>query len=122
MTSRIVRAGLAGLMAVAISAPMALAQAVSGAAASDNAQTRDYQAQKLQYQQQQQDYQRAQAHYQDQADTYAARRDIYLRDRAAYDARYGSGAFVHYWRDHPAEYDEHYGVGAYDHDFAAPAG
>ena len=43
-----------------------------------------------------------------------------MHDRAAYDARYGDGAFVRYWRDNPGEYDRRYGSGAYEHDYGAP--
>ena len=83
------------------------------------------------YAQQQQDYQHQQQHYQDaqsaydaQKDSYYATRDAYDQARArfhreqdAYDARYGAGAFEHYYRDHREAYDDHYGPGAYDRDF-----
>jgi hypothetical protein len=43
------------------------------------------------------------------------------RERDAYDARFGHGAFDRYYRLHPEDYDHHYGAGAWDRDFGGHA-
>ncbi|MDP2260352.1 MAG: glycine zipper domain-containing protein [Caulobacter sp.] len=74
-----------------------------------------YEAQQRQYQRQQSDYQDRRADYADQRRAYEAKRQQYLRDQAAYDRRYGRGAYVRRygeWR-----YDPPY-AGAYGRDVA----
>lgn len=117
---------LAMMAATGLTAASATAQTYApgsapAAAQAYDTQSQTYQEQQQTYQEQQDAYQRAQGHYQDQKAAYETRRDMYLRDRDAYDAQYGAGAFVRYWRDHPGEYDERYGPGAYERDFGVPA-
>jgi hypothetical protein len=107
-------AGLAALMATTCGAPLAMAQPADP----------NYQAQQQQYQDQQQQYQNAQQDYQNRTADYQAQRDAYRRahehfehERAAYDARYGEGAFVRYYHEHHYEYDAAYWPGAWDRDF-----
>lgn len=63
-----------------------------------------YQSQQRDYQRQQQDYQGRREDYDAQRRAYEAKRDQYLRDQAAYDRRYGRGAYVRQygeWRYDP---------------------
>lgn len=65
---------------------------------------RTYQSQQRDYQRQQQDYQGRREDYDAQRRAYEAKRDQYLRDQAAYDRRYGRGAYVRQygeWRYDP---------------------
>ncbi|MDP1736927.1 MAG: glycine zipper 2TM domain-containing protein [Caulobacter sp.] len=76
----------------------ALASVVALSAGAAAAQSRvpswqEYQAQQRDYQRQQGAYEDSRASYDDQRATYEARREQYLRDRAAYDRRYGQGAY-----------------------------
>jgi len=84
----------------------------------------NYQQQQQTYEQQQQQYQNAQSDYQNRTADYQARREAYQRaharfehERSEYDARYGEGAFMRYWRDRRDDYDARYGPGAWERDF-----
>lgn len=91
------------LVAVATASLIALSAGAAGA--QSYPQTWDqYQAQQREYQRQRSDYQDRREDYADQRRAYEAKRQQYLRDQAAYDRRYGRGAYVrHYgeWRWDP---------------------
>lgn len=79
-----------------------------------------YQAQQRDYQRQRSDYYDRRGDYDAQRRAYEARRDQYLRDQAAYDRRYGRGAYVRTygeWRWDPyAPSADYYGRDVYYHD------
>lgn len=96
------------LIAVATASAIALTAGAAGAQSypqsrdAYEAQQREYQRQQSDYQERREDYQERRDDYADQRQTYEAKRAQYLRDQAAYDRRYGRGAYVRQygeWRD-----------------------
>ena len=113
MKTKTIALSLASVLA--LSAGAAIAQSQVPTWEQYEAQQRDYQRQQGAYQQQQDAYQDRQAAYSDQRQTYEAKRAQYLRDRDAYDRRYGSGAYERQygaWRYEPAPYDTRYSADA----------
>lgn len=91
MKTKTLALALASVMA--LSAGAAIAQNYPPTWEEYQAQQRDYQRQQGAYERQQDAYEDRRASYDDQRATYEARRQQYLRDRAAYDRRYGRGAY-----------------------------
>lgn len=109
------------LIAAATASVIALA-AGSAVAQSAPPDWATYQSQQREYQRQQSDYQDRREDYADQRRAYEAKREQYLRDQAAYDRRYGRGAYVRQygeWR-YDAPYAGGYGRDAGYNDAYAP--
>ncbi|MDO9222396.1 MAG: hypothetical protein Q7U20_01635 [Caulobacter sp.] len=109
MKTKTIALSLASVLA--LSAGAAIAQSQVPTWEQYEAQQRDYQRQQGAYRQQQDAYQDRQEAYRDQRQTYEAKRAQYLRDRDAYDRRYGVGAYERQygaWRYEPAPYDAGY--------------
>ncbi len=85
MKTKLIAATAAGVMALTTGA--AMAQSYPQSWEQYEAQQRDYQRQQSAYQDRREDYDAQRA-------TYEAKREQYLRDQAAYDRRYGRGAYV----------------------------
>lgn len=117
MKTKLIAAAAAGVMA--LSAGAAIAQ-------STPPEWEQYQSQQRDYQRQQNAYQDRREDYDAQRRTYEAKREQYLRDQAAYDRRYGRGAYVRQygeWRYEPSAYGaDRYGrdVSYYDNSYYAP--
>lgn len=116
MTNKLFAATAAGLMALTAGAAIAQSNPPGWDA---------YQAQQRDYQRQQSDYQDRREDYADQRAAYEAKREQYVRDQAAYDRRYGRGAYVRKygeWRYEPMASSAGYGRGgrggnAYDNNY-----
>jgi len=109
------------LIAAATASVIALA-AGSAVAQSAPPDWATYQSQQREYQRQQSDYQDRREDYDAQRRTYEAKREQYLRDQAAYDRRYGRGAYVRQygeWR-YDAPYAGGYGRDVGYNDAYAP--
>ncbi len=110
---------------IAVAAASAIALTAGASIAQSYPQTwEQYQAQQREYQRQRGAYQDRRADYDAQRRAYESRRRQYLRDQAAYDRRYGRGAYVRQygeWRWDPyAPSADYYGRDVSYNDAYAP--